>query len=185
MLEALLVYLGETQREGRVVTRRLRSVIILSVLAVIFFLIAFVAAVVAGSIYLARHVGAGPAALVVAGSAFLLGVIMLVALAILKRPRVYATRPVTPLAAAAPLTAAPLALQSLLSLAIQARPYATLAVAVAAGFLATRAGTKKDQVTSWLASDTNRASGPWMRGFFMLPAKDRLADGILRHAALI
>lgn len=184
MLEALLVYLGETQREGRVVTRRLRSVIILSVLAVIFFLIAFVAAVVAGSIYLARHVGAGPAALVVAGSAFLLGVIMLVALAILKRPRVYATRPVTPLAAAAPLTAAPLALQSLLSLAIQARPYATLAVAVAAGFLATRAGTK-DQVTSWLASDTNRASGPWMRGFFMLPAKDRLADGILRHAALI
>ncbi|PZU63744.1 MAG: hypothetical protein DI546_25595 [Rhizobium sp.] len=136
MLEALLVYLGETQREGRVVTRRLRSVIILSVLAVIFFLIAFVAAVVAGSIYLARHVGAGPAALVVAGSAFLLGVIMLVALAILKRPRVYAT-------AAAPLTAAPLALQSLLSLAIQARPYATLAVAVAAGFLATRAGTKK------------------------------------------
>ena len=134
MLEALLVYLGETQREGRVVTRRLRSVIILSVLAGIFFLIAFVAAVVAGSIYLARHVGAGPAAL---------GVIMLVALAILKRPRVYATRPMSPLAAAAPLAAAPLALQSLLSLAIQARPYATLAVAVAAGFLATRAGTKK------------------------------------------
>lgn len=143
MLEALLVYLGETQREGRVVTRRLRSVIMLSVLAGIFFLIAFVAAVVAGSIYLARHVGAGPAALVVAGSAFLLGVIMLVALAIIKRPRVHATRPITPLTAAAPLAAAPLALQSLLSLAIQARPYATLAVAAAAGFLATRVSTKK------------------------------------------
>jgi hypothetical protein len=145
MLEALLVYLGDTQREGRVVTRRLRATIILWVLTGVFFLIAFVAAVVAGSIYLARHVGAGPAALVVAGAAFLLGVIMLVALAIVKRPRAYATRrPVAPLvAAAAPLTAAPLALQSLLTLAIQARPYATLAVAMAAGFLATRVNTRK------------------------------------------
>ena len=142
MLEALLVYLGDTQREGRVVTRRLRATIILWVLTGVFFLIAFVAAVVAGSIYLARHVGAGPAALVVAGTAFLLGVIMLVALAIVKRPRAYAARPVTPLTAA-PLTAAPLALQSLLTLAIQARPYATLAVAMAAGFLATRANTRK------------------------------------------
>ncbi|CAN7601288.1 hypothetical protein HW571_07010 [Agrobacterium genomosp. 3] len=142
MLEALLVYLGDTQREGRVVTRRLRATIILWVLTGVFFLIAFVAAVVAGSIYLARHVGAGPAALVVAGTAFLLGVIMLVALAIVKRPRAYAARPVAPLTAA-PLTAAPLALQSLLTLAIQARPYATLAVAMAAGFLATRANTRK------------------------------------------
>lgn len=142
MLEALLVYLGDTQREGRVVTRRLRATIILWVLTCVFFLIAFVAAVVAGSIYLARHVGAGPAALVVAGAAFLLGVIMLVALAIVKRPRAYAARPVAPLTAA-PLTAAPLALQSLLTLAIQARPYATLAVAMAAGFLATRANTRK------------------------------------------
>ncbi|EGL64049.1 hypothetical protein AGRO_3451 [Agrobacterium sp. ATCC 31749] len=142
MLEALLVYLGETQREGRVVTRRLRTTIILSALTAIFFLIAFIAAVVAGSIYLAKHVGAGPAALVVAGAAFLLGVIMLVALTIVKRPRVYAARPTLAPLTAAPL-AAPLALQSLLTLAIQARPYATLAVAVAAGFLATRAGTKK------------------------------------------
>ncbi|MDH7809203.1 MULTISPECIES: hypothetical protein [unclassified Rhizobium] len=143
MLEALLVYLGDTQREGRVVTRRLRATIILWVLTGIFFLIAFVAAVVAGSIYLARHVGAGPAALVAAGTAFLLGVIMLVALAIVKRPRAYvARRPVASLTAA-PLTAAPLALQSLLTLAIQARPYATLAVAMAAGFLATRANTRK------------------------------------------
>ena len=145
MLEALLVYLGETQREGRVVTRRLRATIILSVLTGIFFLIAFIAAVVAGSIYLARHVGAGPAALVVAGSAFLLGVIMLVALAIIKRPRVYAARPAVAPLTAAPLAAAPLALQSLLTLAIQARPYATLAVAVAAGFLATRVNTKKSK----------------------------------------
>ncbi|HBT67291.1 MAG TPA: hypothetical protein DEB63_02465 [Agrobacterium sp.] len=142
MLEALLVYLGDTQREGRVVTQRLRATIILWVLTGVFFLIAFVAAVVAGSIYLARHVGAGPAALVVAGTAFLLGVIMLVALAIVKRPRAYAARPAAPLTAA-PLTAAPLALQSLLTLAIQARPYATLAVAMAAGFLATRANTRK------------------------------------------
>ncbi|MEW9538704.1 MULTISPECIES: hypothetical protein [Agrobacterium tumefaciens complex] len=145
MLEALLVYLGETQREGRVVTRRLRATIFLSVLTGIFFLIAFIAAVVAGSIYLARHVGAGPAALVVAGTAFLLGVIMLVALAIVKRPRVYAARPAVAPLTAAPLAAAPLALQSLLTLAIQARPYATLAVAVAAGFLATRVNTKKSK----------------------------------------
>ncbi|MDR6591379.1 hypothetical protein [Agrobacterium tumefaciens] len=145
MLEALLVYLGETQREGRVVTRRLRATIILSVLTGIFFLIAFIAAVVAGSIYLARHVGAGPAALVVAGTAFLLGVIMLVALAIVKRPRVYAARPAVAPLTVAPLAAAPLALQSLLTLAIQARPYATLAVAVAAGFLATRVNTKKSK----------------------------------------
>ncbi|MDZ7925694.1 MAG: hypothetical protein U5L46_00450 [Agrobacterium sp.] len=143
MLEALLVYLGDTQREGRVVTRRLRATIILWVLTGVFFLIAFVAAVVAGSIYLARHVGAGPAALVVAGTAFLLGVIMLVALAIVKRPRAYATRRPVASLTAAPLTAAPLALQSLLTLAIQARPYATLAVAMAAGFLATRANTRK------------------------------------------
>lgn len=145
MLEALLVYLGETQREGRVVTRRLRATIILYVLTGIFFLIAVVAAVVAGSIYLARHVGAGPAALVVAGTAFLLGVIMLVALAIVKRPRAYAARPAVAPLTAAPLAAAPLALQSLLTLAIQARPYATLAVAVAAGFLATRVNTKKSK----------------------------------------
>jgi hypothetical protein len=138
----LLVFLADTQREGRVVTRRLRATIILWVLTGVFFLIAFVAAVVAGSIYLAQHVGAGPAALVVAGTAFLLGVIMLVALAIVKRPRAYPARPVAPLTAA-PLTAAPLALQSLLTLAIQARPYATLAVAMAAGFLATRANTRK------------------------------------------
>ena len=143
MLEALLVYLGDTQREGRVVTRRLRATIILWVLTGVFFLIAFVAAVVAGSIYLARHVGAGPAALVVAGTTFLLGVIMLVALAIVKRPRAYATRRPVASLTAAPLTAAPLALQSLLTLAIQARPYATLAVAMAAGFLATRANTRK------------------------------------------
>jgi hypothetical protein len=145
MLEALLVYLGETQREGRVVTRRLRATIILSLMTGIFFLIAFIAAVVAGSIYLARHVGAGPAALVVAGTAFLLGVIMLVALAIVKRPRVYAARPAVAPLTAAPLAAAPFALQSLLRLAIQARPYATLAVAVAAGFLATRVNTKKSK----------------------------------------
>lgn len=142
MLEALLVYLGETQREGRMVTRRLRATILLWVLAGVFFLIAFVAAVVAGSIYLARHMGAGPAAMIIAGTAFLLGVIMLVSLAIVKRPRVYAARRVAPLSVA-PLTAVPLALQSMLGLAIQARPYATLAVAMAAGFLATRAKTRK------------------------------------------
>ncbi|MFK0386688.1 MULTISPECIES: hypothetical protein [Rhizobium/Agrobacterium group] len=143
MLEALLAYMGDSQREGRMVTRRLRATIILWILTGIFFLIALVAGVVAGSIYLSHYLGAGPASLVVAGTAFLLGVIMLVALAIVKRPRAYpVARPVAP-PLTATVAAAPLAVQSLLTLAIQARPYATLAVAMAAGFLATRANTKK------------------------------------------
>ncbi|MDS7594085.1 hypothetical protein [Agrobacterium tumefaciens] len=141
MLEALLVYLGDTQREGRMVTRRLRANIVLWTLIAVFFLIALIAGVVAGSIYLSDYLGAGPAALVVAGTAFLLGVIMLVILAIIRRPRAYAPRAAAPLAT--PIAAAPLALQSALTLAMQARPYATLALAVAAGFLATRANTKK------------------------------------------
>lgn len=165
MLEALLVYLGETQREGRVVTRRLRVTIILSVLTGIFFLIAFIAAVVAGSIYLARHVGAGPAALVVAGTAFLLGVIMLVALAIVKRPSLCRTTCCRTFdgSAACRSTAGP---------AIAADtgdPGASLCNArrgCRGRFSGHQGQYEKVQVISWRHGKANRASRRWMRGFF-------------------
>ncbi|MGV1751782.1 hypothetical protein [Agrobacterium sp. CG674] len=132
MLQSLLLYLGDTQREGQLVTRRIKSTILLWTLASVFFLIAFVAAFIGGAIYLADEIGAGPAALVIAGGAFLLGVFMLVALAIKRRPRVYATAPVMPLAAA------PLAAQSLAGSALAARPFVTLLTAIAVGYVATR-----------------------------------------------
>lgn len=132
MLQTLLLYLGDTQREGQLVTRRIKSTILLWTLAGVFFLIAFIAAFVGGAIYLADEIGAGPAALVIAGGAFLLGVFMLLALAIKRRPRVYATSPVLPLAAA------PLAAQSLAGSALAARPFVTLLTAIAVGYVATR-----------------------------------------------
>jgi hypothetical protein len=142
MLEGLLLYFGDTQREGRLVTRRMRSTLILWTLAGVFFFIAFVAAIIAGSIYLAKELGAGPAALVIAGVAFLLGAIMLVTLAIMRRPRRYVTRPASPVSAIS-LAAAPLAVQSLLSGALRARPFLTLGVAMLAGFVATRTSVRK------------------------------------------
>jgi hypothetical protein len=132
MLQSLLLYLGDTQREGQLVTRRIKSTILLWTLASVFFLITFVAAFVGGAIYLADEIGAGPAALVIAGGAFLLGVFMLVGLAIKRRPRVYAAAPVMPLAAA------PLAAQSLAGSALGARPFVTLLTAIAVGYVATR-----------------------------------------------
>ena len=132
MLQSLLLYLGDTQREGQLVTRRIKSTILLWTLASVFFLIAFVAAFIGGAIYLADEIGAGPAALVIAGGALLLGVFMLLALAIKRRPRVYATAPVMPLAAA------PLAAQSLAGSALAARPFVTLLTAIAVGYVATR-----------------------------------------------
>jgi len=140
MIEALLLYLGDTQREGQLVTRRIKSKLLLWVLAGLFFAIAFIAAIIGGSIYLAKEIGAGPAALVIAGVAFLLGVIMLVSLAIMRRPRVYATRPVMPLAQ---LAAAPLAVQAMAAGALRARPYTTLLSALALGYIATRTTVKK------------------------------------------
>lgn len=142
MLEGLLLYFGDTQREGRLVTRRMRATLILWSLAGVFFFIAFVAAIIAGSIYLAKELGAGPAALVIAGAAFLLGAIMLVTLAIMRRPRRYAVRSASPISAL-PFAAAPLAMQSLLSGAMRTRPFVTLGVAMLLGFVATRTSVKK------------------------------------------
>lgn len=136
MIEALLLYLGDTQREGQLVTRRIKTKLMLWVFAGVFFAIAFIALAVGGSIYLARELGAGPAAFVIAGVAFLLGVIMLVCLAISRRPRVYATRPVV--SPFAPLTAAPLAAQAVAAGALRARPYSTLLTALALGYIASR-----------------------------------------------
>lgn len=136
MIQALLLYLGDAQREGQLVTRRVKTKLMLWVFAGVFFTIAFIALAVGGSIYLARELGAGPAAFVIAGVAFFLGVVMLVCLAISRRPRVYAARPVvSPLA---PLAAAPLAAQAAAAGVLSARPYSTLLTAVVLGYIASR-----------------------------------------------
>lgn len=137
MLQSILLYLGDTQREGTFVTRRIKSGIILRLLAGFFFLIAVIAAGIGGSIYLAKELGAGPAALVIAGVAFLLGVIMLVALAITRRPRIYRAPMVSPLAAA------PLAVESMAAGVLAKRPFVTLLTAVALSFITTRTTMRK------------------------------------------
>lgn len=137
MLQAFLLYLGDTQREGTFVTRRIKSAIVLRVLAAFFFLIAVIAGGIGGSIYLAKEIGAGPAALVIAGIAFLLGVIMLVALAVSRRPRAYRT-PV-----ASPLAAAPIAVEAVAAGALGKRPYTALLIAMAFGFITTRVTVRK------------------------------------------
>ncbi|UHS62365.1 hypothetical protein HRR99_12930 [Agrobacterium vaccinii] len=137
MIQALLLYIADTQREGQLVTRRIKTKLLLWSLAGVFFAIAFIAALIGGSIYLAKELGAGPAALVIAGVSFLLGVIMLITLAIMRRPRVYATRPVLPLAAA------PIAAQAMIGGAIGKRPFTSLLTAMAIGFIATRTSLRK------------------------------------------
>lgn len=137
MLQSILLYLGDTQREGTFVTRRIKSGIILRLLAGLFFLIAVIAAGIGGSIYLAKELGAGPAALVIAGVAFLLGVIMLAALAITRRPRIYRAPMVSPLAAA------PLAVESMAAGVLAKRPFVTLLTAVALSFITTRTTMRK------------------------------------------
>jgi Zn-dependent protease with chaperone function len=137
MLETLLVYFGESQREGRIVTRRMRWTIILSSLSIGFFVLAFFAAIAAGAIYMAENMGPGPAALVIAAGAFLFGVFALIALAVLRRPRRYAPRP------GAAVNSAPLALQSIAAVAMQSRPITTLAIAAAMAFITTRSSVSK------------------------------------------
>ena len=137
MLETLLIYFGETQREGRMITRRIRWTIILSSLAIGFFVLAFFAAIAAGAIYMAESMGPGPAALVIAAGAFLFGVLTLVALAVLRRPRRYVPRPVTG------VNTAPLAVQSIAAVAMQSRPMTTLAIAAALAFITTRSSVSK------------------------------------------
>lgn len=138
MLETLLVYFGESQREGRMVTRRMRWTIILSSLSISFFVLAFIAAIAAGAIYMAERLGPGPAALVIAAGAFLLGVFALIALAVLRRPRRrYVARPV------AGVNTAPLAMQSIAAVAMQSRPITTLAIAAAMAFITTRTSVSR------------------------------------------
>lgn len=138
MLQAFLLYLGDTQREGTLVTRRIKTGILLRVLAGFFFLIAVIAGGIGGSIYLAKEIGAGPAALVIAGVAFLLGVIMLVWLALLRRPTAYRRAPVV-----SPLATAPLAVEAMAAGALGKRPFTTLLVAMALGFVTTRTTIRK------------------------------------------
>jgi hypothetical protein len=137
MLETLLIYLGDSQREGRMITRRIRLTFILWIVCGVFFLLAFCAAIVGGAIYMAERLGAGPAALVVAAAAFLIGVIALIALAVLRRPRRLSRRSRTG------ASVAPVAMNSLISGAMQSRPLTTLVVAGALAFLALRPTVSK------------------------------------------
>ena len=132
MLQTFLLYLGDTQREGTFVTRRIKSAIILRVLAGLFFAIAVIAAGIGGAIYLAKELGAGPAALVIAGVSFLLGVVMLIILAVNRRPVAYRSPAVSPLAAA------PLAAETLAANALSRKPYTVLLLAVALSFITAR-----------------------------------------------
>lgn len=137
MLQTLLVYLSDSQREGRVITRRMRCKAMLWAFCLFSFLIALIFGIIGGAIYLAQEIGAGPAALLIAAIAFLFGVIALITLAIMKRPRAYA-----PLSNAQP-NMAPLVMQSLIGNAMQSRPYMTLAIAGVLAFLAARPVVRK------------------------------------------
>lgn len=137
MLQTLLIYLSDSQREGRVITRRMRCKAMLWAFCLFSFLVALIFGIIAGAIYLAQEIGAGPAALLIAAIAFLFGVLALIILAFMNRRRVYA-----PMAMAQP-TVAPLVMQSLVGGAMQSRPYMTLAVAGVLAFLAARPIVRK------------------------------------------
>lgn len=137
MLQTLLIYLSDSQREGRVITRRMRCKAMLWAFCLFSFLVAMIFGIIAGAIYLAQEIGAGPAALLIAAIAFLFGVLALIILAFMNRRRVYA-----PMATASP-TVAPLVMQSLVGGAMQSRPYMTLAVAGVLAFLAARPIVRK------------------------------------------
>lgn len=141
MLNSLLLYITDTQREGRFITGHIRSRIILNALAAFFFIIAFIAALIASSIYLAKEIGAGPASLIIAGSSFLLGAIMLVVLALTKRRANYKSPTGTsPLNA---VSATQAATQTALTVALAKRPYLTLAATIALGFIVTKSTIQK------------------------------------------
>lgn len=138
MLQTLLVYLSDSQREGRVITRRMRCKAMLWAFCLFSFLVALIFGIIAGAIYLAREIGAGPAALLIAGIAFLLGVIALIVLSVMNRPRAYGPPP-----GVGQVAMAPLVVQSLVGNAMQSRPYVTLAVAGVLAFLAARPIVRK------------------------------------------
>lgn len=138
MLQTLLVYLSDSQREGRVITRRMRSKAMLWAFCVFSFIVALIFGIVGGAIYLAQEIGAGPAALLIAAIAFLLGVIALITLSLMNRPRAYGPPPGVAQAAVAPFV-----VQSLVGNAMRSRPYVTLAVAGVLAFLAARPIVRK------------------------------------------
>jgi hypothetical protein len=138
MLQTFLIYLSDSQREGRVITRRMRCKAMLWAFCLFSFLVALIFGIIAGAIYLAQEIGAGPAALLIAAIAFLLGVMALIILAFMNRRRVYA-----PMMATAQPNVAPLVMQSLVGGAMQSRPYVTLAVAGVLAFLAARPIVRK------------------------------------------
>lgn len=145
MLNSLLLYIGDIQREGRFVTGRIRLKLILNIVAVFLLVVAFIAAIIGGCIYLAEHIGAGPAALSVAAGAFGLAIVIYIWLDLLDRSRHRASLRATtnvgsPIAA---VTATQVATQAAFAAALKKRPYLTLVASVALGYLATRTSILK------------------------------------------
>lgn len=144
MLNSLLLYIGDMQREGRVVTGRVRLKVILNVVAAFLVLIAVIAAIIGGCIYLANAIGAGPAAFAVAGAAFILAIIIYIWLDLLDRSKRRANiRSATTVAPFAAVTATQVATQAAFATALKKHPYLTLAASVAAGYIATRTSIRK------------------------------------------
>jgi HAMP domain-containing protein len=145
MLNSLLLYIGDIQREGRFVTSRIRLKLILNIVAVFLLVLAFIAAIIGGCIYLAHHIGAGPAALSVAAAAFALAIIVYIWLDLLDRSNRRAnirsaTAAGSPIAA---VTATQVATQAAVATILKKRPYLTLVASVALGYLATRSSMRK------------------------------------------
>ena len=140
MLNSLLLYFGDIQREGRLVTGRIRLKIILNILAVFLLVLAFIAAIIGGCIYLAQEIGAGPAAFAVAAGAFALAIVLYIWLDLLDRSKRRASLRATSSAASpiAAVTATQVATQAAFAAALKKRPYLTLAASVALGYIATR-----------------------------------------------
>jgi hypothetical protein len=145
MLNSLLLYIGDIQREGRFVTSRIRLKLILNIVAVFLLVLAFIAAIIGGCIYLAQHIGAGPAALSVAAGSFALAIIVYIWLDLLDRSnrRANLRSSATVASPIAAVTATQVATQAAVATVLKKRPYLTLVASVALGYLATRSSMRK------------------------------------------
>lgn len=145
MLNSLLLYVGDIQREGRLVTGRIRLKVILNLLIIFFAIVAFIAAVIGGCIFLAKLIGPIAAAFLVSGISLVLVAIFYLWLTLLDRSHRRATlRARTAVVSpAAAVTATQVATQAALLSAVKKRPYLTLLASAAIGFLATRTTIQK------------------------------------------
>lgn len=126
-------------------TSHIRLKMILNVVAIFLLVLAFIAALIGGCIYLAQEIGAGPAAFSVAGGAFALAIILYIWLDLLDRSKRRASLSRTTAAASpiAAVTATQVATQAAFATALKKHPYLTLAGSVVLGYLATRTSIQK------------------------------------------